>query len=75
MQNTTSLTLADLRKDLSPILPGYKLPTYLRIVRELPKTATGKVLKKDLTGKIFPSEGHSEIQIWNLPRGPSPNLR
>jgi hypothetical protein len=41
---------------------------------ELPKTATGKVLKKDLTGKIFPPEGHSEIQIWNLARGASPNL-
>jgi malonyl-CoA/methylmalonyl-CoA synthetase len=74
IQNTTSLTLAHLREDLSPILPGYKLPTYLRVVKELPKNATGKVLKKELTRKIFPPEGHSEIQIWNLAGSASQNL-
>jgi malonyl-CoA/methylmalonyl-CoA synthetase len=49
---------------LSPILPDHRLPTCLRIVAELPKTASGKVLKKALAGECFPSEGHPDIQIW-----------
>jgi hypothetical protein len=50
---------------LSPILPDYKLPTYLRIVGkgELRKTVMGKVLKKALAGELFPPHGHSDIQI------------
>jgi malonyl-CoA/methylmalonyl-CoA synthetase len=48
--------------DLSPNLPDYKLPTQLRIVKELPKTTMGKVLKKFLTKELFPPHGHSDIQ-------------
>jgi malonyl-CoA/methylmalonyl-CoA synthetase len=57
-----SLTLTSLRKDLSPNLPDYKLPTQLRIVKELPKTAMGKVLKRSLTKELFPQHGHPDVQ-------------
>ncbi|KAK3635204.1 hypothetical protein LTR56_014813 [Elasticomyces elasticus] len=41
------LSLGNLRADLRNLLPGYKLPTALRVVAgELPKGATGNVQKK-----------------------------
>jgi malonyl-CoA/methylmalonyl-CoA synthetase len=61
------LTLDDLRRDLRRRLAGYKLPTLLRVVQgDLPKTASGKVLKKVLGAKYFPPEYHltSEVQAW-----------
>lgn len=61
------LTIEGLRGDLRTRLAGYKMPTLLRIVEgELPKTATGKILKKVLGKKYF-HEGYeriSEVQVW-----------
>jgi malonyl-CoA/methylmalonyl-CoA synthetase len=64
------LTLDDLRRDLRKRLAGYKLPTLLRVVQgDLPKTASGKVLKKVLGAKYFPPEYLSipEVQVWTAP--------
>jgi malonyl-CoA/methylmalonyl-CoA synthetase len=64
------LTLDDLRRDLRRRLAGYKLPTLLRVVQgDLPKTASGKVLKKVLGAKYFPPEYPSipEVQYWAAP--------
>jgi malonyl-CoA/methylmalonyl-CoA synthetase len=64
------LTLNDLRRDLRRRLAGYKLPTLLRVVQgDLPKTASGKVLKKVLGAKYFPPEYHaiSDVQAWTAP--------
>lgn len=62
-----ALTIERLREDLRARLAGYKMPTLLRIVEgELPKTASGKILKKVLGEKYFP-EGYeriSKVQIW-----------
>ncbi|RFU26561.1 hypothetical protein B7463_g9774, partial [Scytalidium lignicola] len=61
------LTLEDLRRDLSPKMVRYKMPTLLRVVEgEIPKTASGKVLKKQLGPKYFPPnyERIPEIQMW-----------
>ena len=41
----TTLTLEDLRASLADRLGRYKLPAYLRVVTELPLTASGKVQK------------------------------
>lgn len=57
-----------MRRDLRGKLAGYKMPTLLRVVRgELPKTASGKVLKKILGPRYFPEgyERDSEVQVWN----------
>ncbi|KAK2792280.1 hypothetical protein FQN52_003757 [Onygenales sp. PD_12] len=59
-----SLTLEELRKDLRQTLAGYKMPTILRVVKELPKNATGKVQKKKLTPEMFPAGGHPDVQTW-----------
>ncbi|KAI1612556.1 putative AMP-binding enzyme [Exophiala viscosa] len=59
-----TLTLEKLRHDLKDSLAGYKMPTLLRIVAELKKNATGKVMKKVLVKELFPSEGSSEVQAW-----------
>ncbi|KAK2808413.1 hypothetical protein FQN50_004798 [Emmonsiellopsis sp. PD_5] len=59
-----SLSLEELRKDLRPTLAGYKMPTILRVVKELPKNATGKVQKKKLTPEMFPAGGHPDVQTW-----------
>jgi malonyl-CoA/methylmalonyl-CoA synthetase len=54
----------ELRKDLRSQLAGYKMPTMLRIVPELPRTASGKVLKKKLGPIFFPITGHPAVQLW-----------
>jgi len=62
------LLLDDLRKDLAGKLIGYKLPTLLRVMDgELPKSQTGKVMKRELGPKLFPPHRwHDlpEIQVW-----------
>jgi len=40
------------------------MPTMLRIVKELPKTASGKVPKKVIKPDLFPPNGHPDIQVW-----------
>jgi malonyl-CoA/methylmalonyl-CoA synthetase len=60
----SDLTIDDLRSDLRSVLAGYKMPTLLRIVTEIRKNATGKVIKKVLAGELFPPEGHDDIQRW-----------
>ena len=65
------LTIEDLRRDLRGKLAGYKLPTLLRVVEgELPKTASGKVLKKVLGPRFFPPDYHtiSEVDRWSSRR-------
>jgi malonyl-CoA/methylmalonyl-CoA synthetase len=62
------LTLDILRRDLRSKLVGYKMPTLLRVIEgELPKTATGKVLKKILGPKFFPPDYHRDaaVQAWS----------
>ena len=58
------LTLKRLRGDLREVLAGYKMPTLLRVVKELKKNSTGKVIKKVLVGECFPKEEHEEVQRW-----------
>ena len=58
------MTLEKLRADLKDNLAGYKTPTLLRVVGELKKNATGKVIKKVLVKELFPPEGHPEVQRW-----------
>ncbi|KAL4888857.1 hypothetical protein BDV59DRAFT_210634 [Aspergillus ambiguus] len=64
VQNKEPLTLEKLRADLRSRLSGYKLPTLLRVVDELPKSASGKVVKRVLSKQIFPPSGHPDIQTW-----------
>jgi malonyl-CoA/methylmalonyl-CoA synthetase len=61
----TSLTLDQLRADLRSSLAGYKMPTLLRVVDEIRKTVSGKVIKKVLVHELFPRDGHPDIQRWN----------
>jgi malonyl-CoA/methylmalonyl-CoA synthetase len=66
-ESTTKVSLATLRKDLRPRLAGYKLPTLLRVVDgELPRNATGKVVKKTLAPLYFPTnyEQDGNVQVW-----------
>ncbi|OJD23564.1 hypothetical protein ACJ73_05082 [Blastomyces percursus] len=62
------LTLDDLRTELRRKLARYKIPTLLKVVRgEIPKTGTGKVVKRVLGPKFFPMDYHRdpEVQIWS----------
>ncbi|KAK5328617.1 hypothetical protein LTR93_002402 [Exophiala xenobiotica] len=63
-EGADSLSLPELRSFLRDKLSSYKLPTILRVVRELPKTTTLKVpkllIKKDLFGT-----DHLDIQKWS----------
>lgn len=49
------------------MLAGYKLPTLLRVMDELPKTSSGKVKKKQLPAMCFP-ETHPDVQRHNFSR-------
>lgn len=75
LKDRDSLPLDDLRKDLRGSLPGYQMPTVLRIVKEIPKNATGKMMKKVLRPQIFPAEGHPDIQRWVRPEQRTPEAR
>ncbi|KAK5302838.1 hypothetical protein LTR99_005795 [Exophiala xenobiotica] len=63
-EGADSLSLPELRSFLRDKLSSYKLPTILRVVRELPKTTTLKVpkllIKKDLFGT-----DHPDIRKWS----------
>ena len=66
-QGDSLLALEALRRDLRSRLAGYKMPTLLRVMEgELPKTGTGKVMKKTLGPEMFPPDYHSnpDVQIW-----------
>lgn len=60
------LTLDQLRRDLRSRLAGYKLPTMLRVIpEEMPKSATGKVVKRILGPQFFPPQAElPEVQVW-----------
>lgn len=62
------LKLDDLRADIRDRLAGYKLPTLLRIVHEpeLPKTVSGKVIKKVLGAQYFHKDYRNDpqVQVW-----------
>jgi len=48
----------DLRADLAGHLAKFKIPTAIRLtVEDLPRTATGKVLKRELRGAYFAARG------------------
>ena len=64
LQVLKTLSLDKLRADLKGSLAGYKTPTLLRVVGELRKNATGKVIKKALVKELFPPEGHPDVQRW-----------
>lgn len=59
-----SLSLNTLRRDLRSRLANYKAPTLLRVVPDLPKNSSGKVLKKQLATALFPESGHADVQVW-----------
>lgn len=63
------LSIKELRQDLRERLAGYKLPTVLRVLpTELPKSGTGKVVKKLLGPTFFPHESYKdmpEVEVWN----------
>ncbi|KAF2486637.1 hypothetical protein BDY17DRAFT_308065 [Neohortaea acidophila] len=61
------LTIDRLRQDLRSRLAGYKMPTVLRVMdEELPKSGTGKVVKKVLGPQFFPKNylELKEVQAW-----------
>ncbi|KAJ9615693.1 hypothetical protein H2200_001769 [Cladophialophora chaetospira] len=57
------LSLQELRDSLRASLSNYKLPTILRVVPELRKTANMKIPKLLLKKELFES-GHPDIQVW-----------
>ncbi|KAK4508309.1 hypothetical protein PRZ48_002047 [Zasmidium cellare] len=71
------LSIQKLRADLRERLAGYKMPTVLRIIPdELPKSGTGKVVKKQLGPQFFPPEKYKsmpEVQVWS--RGERPKAK
>jgi acyl-CoA synthetase (AMP-forming)/AMP-acid ligase II len=68
VQGCAQLELGELRDALRGKLSNYKLPTVLRVVKELKKTASLKVPKTLLKGELFEA-GHADVQRWGT-RGP-----
>lgn len=61
------LGIERLRRDLRQRLAGYKMPTVLRVMKdELPKSGTGKVVKKTLGPQFFPKDYArlEEVEVW-----------
>jgi fatty-acyl-CoA synthase len=51
LDHSQSMTIEDLREFCEGKLARYKMPKFLEVIAELPRTATGKVLKSLLRGK------------------------
>lgn len=49
----------------------FVIATLLRIVPELRKNTTGKVIKNVLVKELFPPEGHPDVQRWQSTKGSS----
>ncbi|KAJ3529549.1 hypothetical protein NM208_g9705 [Fusarium decemcellulare] len=72
------LTLTALRRDLSTRLAGYKMPTLLKVIKgSLTRTASGKVIKKELKNLYFPLHYTSihDVQVWRSPAPASAKSR
>ncbi|KEF54498.1 uncharacterized protein A1O9_09665 [Exophiala aquamarina CBS 119918] len=67
IQGADCLSLAELRSFLKDKLSSYKLPTLLRVVRELPKTTSLKVPKLLIKKDLFDTN-HPDIQKWSSSR-------
>ena len=64
LQNKNSLTINELRQDLSRYLAGYKSPTLLLVVDSIPRNSTGKMVRREL-GKMFTSNPlNPNMQIY-----------
>lgn len=67
-RDPTKLHIDDLRSDARSRLAGYKLPTLLRVSKEeIPKSPTGKVVKKTLGPQYFPTGKYVDdpaVQMW-----------
>ncbi|KAK5048671.1 hypothetical protein LTR84_005762 [Exophiala bonariae] len=59
------LSLSELRRDLQKSLSNYKLPSILRVVPELQKTANMKIPKQLLKKELFDSK-HPDIETWQF---------
>jgi malonyl-CoA/methylmalonyl-CoA synthetase len=67
-QEVEPLTLIELRSDLRGKLSTYKLPTLLRVVPQLQKTASMKVPKLLVKKELFGHMDCPEIQKWTPTR-------
>jgi len=50
------LSLDDLKEWASEHMPGYQIPTVIKIVDDIPRNAMGKVNKKELLSQLFAKE-------------------
>lgn len=75
LKGRDTLRIDELRKDLRDSLPGYQMPTLLRVVKEIPKNTMGKVMKKLIRPQLYPPEGHPDVQRWTSPAARSRDAR
>lgn len=71
LREVKQISLEQLRQDLKARLAGYKMPTLLRLLDgELPKSGTGKVVKKTLGPQFFPKDYRKTglVQVWDARR-------
>ncbi|KXT08380.1 hypothetical protein AC579_3186 [Pseudocercospora musae] len=70
-----NLTISRLRQDLRRRLAGYKMPTILKVIPdELPKSGTGKVVKKQLGPEFFPPQDYQKLESVQVWRREAPKL-
>ena len=66
LNDGATLTLEDLRAFAAPYLARYKLPRQLELVSTLPRTPSGKVLKRQLRARSG-GQGISDQQCGDVP--------
>lgn len=62
------ITITQLRDDLRSSLSGYKLPTLLVVIPNLPKTASGKVQKGAMRKQVFENSDFKGVIQRFVPR-------
>ena len=58
-----SISIEELREWAKERLPGYQLPSVLRVLPQLPRNAMGKVNKKALRADVFPEWFSSSLNL------------
>lgn len=60
VRRTPTLSAADIREHCRQLLTGFKRPKHIRFITELPKTAVGKIARRQLRAKFQSVSGLSE---------------
>jgi len=59
----TGINIADIKNNLSKLLPAYMVPAHIIILKEMPRSASGKIDRKQLPGIAVMNDRDAPVKI------------